>query len=201
MLEWTCTPCKAQFHFEESERRKVTGKHCKVCVFRNKTAADGWPVAAIRGAFCCPFRYRGCLFSGTIDGVHRHCTNSTKCPGAEIDKTPVDIFGPVVALLSPKALGDYLEAQFPLVSIITAIEHYHFIPIYLRSLSLPMFIQGKPHQSYSRLHQSHCLWTSPLPTHLISLPMPIMIQGGLHQSYSCPHQSHWKLLSWKVLRS
>ncbi|KAJ8579594.1 hypothetical protein M405DRAFT_870137 [Rhizopogon salebrosus TDB-379] len=39
------------------------------------------------------------------------------CPGVEIDKMPMEIFGPVVILLSPKALGDYLEAQFPLISI------------------------------------------------------------------------------------
>jgi hypothetical protein len=120
MSEWTCTPCKAQLHFEESDRKKEVRKHCKVCVFRNKTAAGGWPVAAIKGAFCCPFRYRGCPYSGVIDRVHRHCASPTDvCPGVEIDKTPMEIFGPVVILLSPKALGDYLEAQFPLVSIIT----------------------------------------------------------------------------------
>ncbi|KAG1795941.1 uncharacterized protein HD556DRAFT_1441770 [Suillus plorans] len=112
MPEWTCTACATVLCFEEVNHKKVVGKHCKTCMHRQKTAGT-WPVPAVAGTFCCPFRYRGCRFSNVIDRVRKHYAKSVECPGPGTGDTPMSIYGPATSL-SSQELGKFVEASYPM---------------------------------------------------------------------------------------
>ncbi|KAG2092305.1 uncharacterized protein F5147DRAFT_657714 [Suillus discolor] len=126
MPEWTCTGCATVLRFEEVDQKKVIGKHCKACVHRQKTAGT-WPVPAIAGTFCCPFRYRGCRFSNQIDRVRKHYAKSVECPGPGTGDTPMTIYGPA-ASLSSQELGKFVEASYPAEGLTPIVKTVDYRP-------------------------------------------------------------------------
>lgn len=127
---WTCSFCEMNISYDATlSRAKFTtlrDTHRKSCIKAPKTIYD-WPVPVLENQFCCPFRYRGCLYMNkSVDGVRIHCANKkhkTKCLKERPGDTAEKIYGSgTIAAswrsLSGQDLGLYIEQTFNPINLV-----------------------------------------------------------------------------------
>ncbi|KAJ8580208.1 hypothetical protein M405DRAFT_74785 [Rhizopogon salebrosus TDB-379] len=119
MAAWSCPHCNAvigDVGTDTVEDRKTKANHTKKCREGLKKAF-GWPVPVVGGEFCCPYRYRGCLYSAGFDCISRHCSNhsdriKTCLLGPGLHDTAESIYADLEKPWLGPALGKFVEETF-----------------------------------------------------------------------------------------
>jgi hypothetical protein len=126
--EWECGHCREVIKYQENankaEQKNARSSHSKGCLLSKKTVKN-WPIPVWDQKFCCPYRYRGCLYSAKgIDALHKHCDGNVgmgnRCEvGPNPGDTCEDVYGPTtVDSLSSAELGQFVEERFAPTSLV-----------------------------------------------------------------------------------
>jgi len=162
METWTCPHCKEKVPHSQtisSGTKGVRTQHVRSCLEAPKTISH-WRVPVWGGEHCCPFRYRGCLFShsGSTQPVRSHM-KSPGCLGPGEGDTDAKIYEDMSPNSTPAEWGQYVEETFkpshlnPQVFISFLYNVFCILKIFLNRAVLPLAL-GKPQQSLKRRNEN-----------------------------------------------
>lgn len=115
MATWVCSYCQGRVKHDETIASRIKGvgiKHARSCLKSPKSILK-WRVPVWGGEHCCPFRYRGCLFShpGCTERVRKH-VGSVECCGPAKGDTDAKIYENMSLHSTPAEWGQYVQETY-----------------------------------------------------------------------------------------